>query len=179
MNWFNVSGRGSVQPAGVRDAEGDAMNGVHVMYEPGKIFSAGGSANYEETPAHPRAHLILIDKPYEAPAVTRLPDLHHARTYANVVVLPDGKILVTGGQAAGLSFRDEGWIAEPELFDPVSKTFTLLAPASVPRVYHSMSLLLPDGRVFSGGSGLCEYQQYVSGECTGEHDHADAQIFSP
>jgi galactose oxidase len=40
----------------------------------------------------------------------------------------------------------------------------------VPRNYHSVGLLLPDGRVFSGGGGLC-------GSCA--TNHFDGQIFTP
>jgi galactose oxidase len=45
-----------------------------------------------------------------------------------------------------------------------------MAPQAIPRAYHSVALLLPDGRVFSGGGGLC-------GDCT--TNHPDAQIYSP
>ena len=48
--------------------------------------------------------------------------------------------------------------------------FTTLAAAAIPRNYHSVALLLPDGRVFSGGGGLC-------GNCA--TNHADGQIFTP
>ena len=37
----------------------------------------------------------------------------------------------------------------------------MLAPDVIPRTYHSVAVLLPDGRVFSGGGGLC-------GTCTVE-----------
>jgi len=40
----------------------------------------------------------------------------------------------------------------------------------IPRTYHSVALLLADGRVFSGGGGLC-------GTCT--VNHADGRIFTP
>jgi hypothetical protein len=43
----------------------------------------------------------------------------------------------------------------------------VLAPASVPRNYHSIGLLLPDGRVFNGGGGLggpsCGYAAWPKG----------------
>ena len=45
-----------------------------------------------------------------------------------------------------------------------------MAPEAIPRNYHSVAILLPDGRVFSGGGGLC-------GTCT--TNHPDGQIFSP
>jgi galactose oxidase len=42
---------------------------------------------------------------------------------------------------------------------------------SVPRNYHSVAVLLPDGRIFSGGGGLC------GDTCT--TNHPDGQIFTP
>jgi galactose oxidase len=41
---------------------------------------------------------------------------------------------------------------------------------AVPRTYHSVALLLPDARVFSGGGGLC-------GTCP--TNHFDGQTFTP
>ena len=40
----------------------------------------------------------------------------------------------------------------PEIFDPITETWQALPAASVPRVYHQVSLLLPDGRVWTAGS---------------------------
>ena len=45
-----------------------------------------------------------------------------------------------------------------------------MAAGPEPRNYHSVAVLLPDGRVFSGGGGLC-------GTCA--TNHPDGQIFSP
>jgi galactose oxidase len=45
-----------------------------------------------------------------------------------------------------------------------------LAPDVIPRTYHSVAVLLPDARVFSGGGGLC-------GTCT--VNHPDGRIFTP
>ena len=42
---------------------------------------------------------------------------------------------------------------------------------AIPRTYHSVAVLLPDGRVFVGGGGLCE------GNCT--TNHLDGEIFTP
>jgi len=42
-----------------------------------------------------------------------------------------------------------------EVWDPATQAFTVLAGASIPRNYHSIALLLPDARIFSGGAGLC------------------------
>ena len=40
---------------------------------------------------------------------------------------------------------------EAEIFDPATKKWTKTAPATVARLYHSVALLLPDGRVLSAG----------------------------
>lgn len=59
----------------------------------------------------------------------------------------------------------------PELWDPATQQFTLLPPESVARTYHSVALLLIDGRVFSAGGGLCTDYCAVN--------HFDAQVYSP
>ena len=59
----------------------------------------------------------------------------------------------------------------PELWDPTTGQFHVMAPEAEPRNYHSVAVLLPNGQVFSGGGGLCG---------TGcEANHADGQIYSP
>lgn len=181
MHWYGTAGTGSVRDAGVRDATSAAMCGTFVMYEPGKIFTAGGSPDYSDSDATARAHLITIDQPNTAAAVERVPDMAYPRGFSNAVVLPDGTVLVTGGQRRSIVFTDDAGVLYPELFNPATKTWKTLAPEAVPRNYHSISLLLPDGRVFSGGGGLC-YVAKVGGNsanCNKLVDHADGQIFSP
>ncbi len=66
------------------------------------------------------------------------------------VIMPDGKILVIGGTAfQNLSSTK---IMEAELFDPVTETWETLPAMTVPRQYHSSAILLPDGRVWTGGT---------------------------
>ena len=83
----------------------------------------------------------------------------YARAFGNSVVLPNGKVFVTGGQPYPVPFTDTNAVLTPELWDPASQTFTILPPETNPRTYHSVALLMLDGRVFSGGGGLC-------GDCT-------------
>ncbi|KAF4993329.1 hypothetical protein FDECE_13444 [Fusarium decemcellulare] len=181
MHWYNTAGRGSFTAAGTRDNLGDAMCGPNCMYDVGKILSVGGAQNYDNSAAIARAHLITIQDPYTPASVERLPDMHHARAFANSVVLPDGTVLVTGGQTYARVFTNTNAVLTPELFDPVKKTFTELAPASVPRNYHSISILLADGTVFNGGGGLCFVGNFEAGNahCDRSVDHKDGQIFSP
>lgn len=181
MNWYGTSGTGSQTPAGTRDPIDDAMCGVFVMYEPGKILSAGGSPDYTNSNANARAHITTINNPNTNAVVERVPDMAYPRGFANAVVLPDGQVLVTGGQRRSLVFTDTDGILYAELFNPATKTWKTLAPEAVPRNYHAVSILLADGRVFSGGGGLCYIAQVgaSSVNCNKLVDHADGQIFSP
>ena len=58
-------------------------------------------------------------------------------------------------QTKPLQFTDPNAVFVTELWDPDTGNFTLMSPVAIARVYHSIALLLPDGRVFSGGGGLC------------------------
>lgn len=180
MNWYSANDTGAQIPAGTRDTD-DAMCGIFVMYEPGKILTAGGSPDYTNSNANNRAHLISIDEYGQPATVERAPDMAYPRGFANAVVLPDGTVLVTGGQRRSMVFTDDGGVLQAELFDPATKSWRTLAAEAVPRNYHAVSILLPDGRVFSGGGGLC-YTAQIGGStvnCNKLVDHADGQTFSP
>jgi hypothetical protein len=69
--------------------------------------------------------------------------MHYARAFANGVVLPNGKVFITGGQTYAVPFTDTNSILTPELWDPVAQTFTVLPPHLVPRNYHSIVSSLP------------------------------------
>jgi galactose oxidase len=167
LNWIGTAGTGSTTAAGTRGDDTHAMNGNAVMYEAGKILTVGGAAAYQDADASNRAYLVDITG---GVAVRRVGSLAHARAYHNSVVLPDGKVLVLGGQARPVPFSDNTSVYHAEMWDPATERFTTLAPAATPRNYHSVAALLPDGRVFSGGGGLC-------GNCA--TNHADGQIFTP
>jgi hypothetical protein len=94
--------------------------------------------------------------------VTGPPVRHHATS----VLLPDGTVLVVGGHF-GLGAREVP-VLEAEMYDPAAGTWSVAAPAAVPRVYHSVALLLPDGRVWTAGS---DYGN-------GNHE-ARIELFSP
>lgn len=180
MNWYSANGNGAQVAAGTRDTD-DAMCGIFVMYEPGKILTAGGSPDYTNSDANNRAHLISIGEYGQPATVERAPDMAYPRGFSNAVVLPDGTVLVTGGQRRSMVFTDDAGILQAELFNPTTKSWKTLAAEAVPRTYHSVSILLPDGRVFSGGGGLC-YTAQVGGStvnCNKLVDHADGQTFSP
>lgn len=185
MNWYGTTGTGSQVAAGTRDNIDDAMCGIFVMYEAttsgAKVLSAGGSPDYTKSNANKRAHITSFNTPNTKADARRVADMAYPRGFSNAVVLPDGTVLVTGGQLRSLVFTDDDGVLYPELFNPATETWKTLAPEAVPRNYHSVSILLPDGRVFSGGGGLC-YLAKIGGNsanCNKLVDHADGQIFSP
>ncbi|KAI1182408.1 hypothetical protein F5B17DRAFT_190593 [Nemania serpens] len=173
MNWYNVSGSGSYKSVGTRAADGDAMCGNAVMFDAvsGSILSAGGSPSYQDSNATPNAHLIKLGNVGSAATVTKLPNMAYARAFANGVVLPDGTVLIVGGQSYAVPFTDTNSAFPAELFDPKTNTWRTMASIAVPRNYHSIALLLPDATVVAGGGGLCG---------TGcAQNHFDLQVFTP
>ncbi|OAA73213.1 galactose oxidase precursor [Cordyceps fumosorosea ARSEF 2679] len=178
MNWYTTgSGGGGVQPAGKRTSnrgdDPDSMCGIAVMYDAtqGAILTAGGSPSYQNSPAHASAHLITLGNVGAEPAVRFASNgMWSPRAFATATVLPDGRTFITGGQAYAVPFEDTTPQLTPEMYDPARDTFYQQAANSIPRNYHSVSLLLPDGRVLSAGGGLC-------GDCT--TNHFDGQVFTP
>lgn len=166
--WYGTAGDGSWTPTGNRGTDADAMNGMAVMYDTGKILTTGGAPDYSDSVASARTH--LIDLSGASPVVTEVDPMRNARAFANAVVLPDGTVLIVGGQGYAKPYTDATAVLRPELWDPTSRTFTELAAMAVPRTYHSWAVLLPDARVLAGGGGLC-------GTC--ETNHKDAEIFTP
>ena len=173
MNWYNTVGTGSVTGAGVRADDGDAMCGNAVMYDAaaGKILTMGGSQNYATDNARANAFVVTIGTPPTNPVVARTASMAFARGFANGVVLPDGTVIVVGGQSFVEPFTDTTAVLIPELWNPDTGLWTQLNPSSIPRTYHSVALLLPDATVISGGGGLC------GPGCN--TNHWDAEIFVP
>jgi galactose oxidase len=171
-NWITTTGTGSITSAGDRADSADAMNGNAVMYGIGNILTVGGATAYQGAQATSRAYTIDISGgPNKPVAFARTSDMTYTRAFSTSVVLPDGKVLVVGGQQYAQPFTDTGAALSPELWDPATGNFTVMAPETIARTYHSVAILLPDGRVFSGGGGLC------GNSCTA--NHPDGQIYSP
>ncbi|KAK44003.1 galactose oxidase [Caballeronia jiangsuensis] len=168
MHWFDTAGNGTVTPAGNRGSDGDAMNGNAVMYDVGKILAVGGAPSYDQSPA--TANATLIDISSGNATTQTIAPMSYRRAFNNSVVLPNGQVVVIGGQTFAEPFSDNNAILTPELWDPATNTFSPLAQQAVPRTYHSVALLLNDGRVLSGGGGLC-------GSCA--TNHTDIEILTP
>lgn len=177
MNWYTVQGRGNTIPAGRRLEDHDSTSGNAVMYDAtkGKIITFGGQTSYDGSYGSNHAHLITLGEPLEPPLVQVAGNgsgggMNYIRVYHTSVVLPDGKVFVAGGQAWGAPFNESTVAFTPEIYDPDTDTFVPQNGNNMVRVYHSVSMLLPDATVLNGGGGLC-------GNCSA--NHYDAQIFTP
>ena len=73
------------------------------------------------------------------------------RRHAIATLLADGTVLVSGGSQSSL---DANAVLQAEVFDPFRQTWFVTATSAVPRLYHSVALLLPDGRVWTAGSNF-------------------------
>jgi len=177
MNWISTTGTGAIQSAGLRGIDGYSINGTAVLYDIGKILKTGGAIAYQQNYVQPTyasntAHTIDISKGFgKTPVVTQQTSMYFARAMANAVVLPTGQVVVVGGQSIPQPFSDTSAVLTPEIWDPATGNWNLLAPMQTPRTYHSTALLMQDGRVFVGGGGLCG---------TGcAQNHTDAEILTP
>jgi galactose oxidase len=160
--YINPAGFGSVVPVG-SSIFGNRSYGSAVMYEPGKVLIVGGG-----TPPTRTAEVIDLNT---GTGWRTVAPMQFARRQMNATLLPDGKVLVTGGTSSTGFNNPAGAIGPAELWDPATETWTTLASITGPRVYHSTALLLPDGRILSAGGTTS-----ASDELTGRHD---AEIFSP
>ncbi|MDX1931812.1 MAG: hypothetical protein SFU56_04330, partial [Capsulimonadales bacterium] len=100
--------------------------GCSVMYGDGKVFFAGGGDPPTET-----AEVIDLNAP--VPTWRYVGSLSKQRRQINATLLPDGKILVTGG-VSGPGWNDMTTpVLSSEVWDPVTEKFTTWASMAVGR----------------------------------------------
>ena len=80
----------------------------------------------------------------------RIADMNFGRTNVNAVVLPTGRILIIGGHSNGQKWSPTP-VLQTEIYDPGTDKWTVGAPLNFPRQYHSVCILLADGRVVTAG----------------------------
>lgn len=96
------------------------------------------------------ADVSIADLTDPAPRYRPAARLHEARMHHNATLLPDRTVVVTGGARVEESAAQASRHAE--IYDPRTGTWTLGARARVARLYHSVALLTPDGKVVTAGS---------------------------
>lgn len=143
--YLNTSGTGAWSNVALMSVPRDYGPGV--MYDVGKVLEVGGGNP-------PAATAEVIDLTAATPAWKATGSMHFARRQHNAVILPDGKVFISGGSSAGGFDTSTSPVLPTEMWDPTTGHFTVMASIAVYRGYHSTALLLPDGRVLSAGGNV-------------------------
>ncbi|KAL3623824.1 hypothetical protein CASFOL_032640 [Castilleja foliolosa] len=95
-------------------------------------------------------------------AVWDIEEMSTPRVMGDMLILPNGELLIINGAKAGTS----AWNAakDPNLtpllynpYKPKGERFKELAPSIIPRMYHSVSAVLPSGEILVAGSNTNGY----------------------
>jgi hypothetical protein len=133
-------------------------------YKPVVMILGGGNPSTATTE--------LIDLSAATPSWTNGPSMSQPRIEMNATILPNGKILALGGS---LNDEDTGTASRnADLYDPATNAFSSAGSNAFARLYHSNSLLLPDGTVwFAGGNpARGTYEQHME-------IYSPAYLFNP
>ncbi|PXW99147.1 galactose oxidase-like domain-containing protein [Mycolicibacterium moriokaense] len=124
------------------------------------------------------ADVDVVDFTQPSPAYQSVAAMHVPRKHVNATLLPDRTVLVTGGS----EHSEQAAVAtnHAEIFDPAhpERGWTQLAAASVVRMYHSVALLLPDGRVVTA-SGNPAQGNHVDWRPNDPNEELRLEVFSP
>ncbi|HKU35990.1 MAG TPA: galactose oxidase-like domain-containing protein, partial [Paenarthrobacter sp.] len=137
-------------------------------YAPGKFIKAGSASDGGFTGQSTNTAYTL-DMNVQNPAWQATAPMAFPRSFVNLTNLPDGTVLATGGGTDRSGQDVTKAVMQAEVWQPSAGTWSTVAPMSVPRLYHSVAVLLPDGRVFVSGSGGDD----------GVADQKSYQIYSP
>ncbi len=164
LSTIDTSNNGHWEVESVRDGNGYRGYGSYAMYQPDRILVAGGGDSWRSS--------VVVNA--ESKRATETSDMHFGRRQHNLTILADGSVLATGGNFSGSELVDKyTGVLEPEIWNPESGRWQLMNPMAIDRQYHSIALLLPDGRVLSAGGGYCGVCSFL-----GYHEQ-NAEVFSP
>jgi galactose oxidase len=147
--YLDPSGSGSWTPV-ASSLYGQRDYGSAVMYRPGKVLIVGGSDPPDGAPTNTAEVIDLTDP---LPVWRSTGAMAAARRQFNATLLPDGRVVATGGTSAPGFSDPSGAVHAAEAWDPATDAWTTWASNGVTRVYHSTTILLPDGRLLHAGSG--------------------------
>ena len=125
-----------------------------------KFMILGGGPEDDGPVRQPATHRVAtIDFRATNPTYHAKSALNHERMHVNAALLPDRTILVVDGgvtreasaQTRLVDPQGGREVFEGEIYDLATNMWSVTAPATVARLYHSVALLLPDGRVLSAG----------------------------
>ena len=119
----------------------------------------------------------VMDISGPTPVFTQTGGLAPDRIWSNLTVLPDGRVMVSGGSAVDSNNNPSLSVTDADntvaIWDPSTGLWTSTgASAAVPRLYHSTAILLPDATILSlGGGGLDPNDPSMN--------HLNGEIYTP
>ena len=137
-------------------------------YAPGKFIKAGSAADSGNSGLSSNTAFTL-DMNQPSPTWQATGSMQYPRSFVNLTNLPDGTVLATGGDTEKSGYNDANGVKPTEIWNPATGSWKTVAALSDVRLYHSVAVLLPDGRVMVSGGG---------GDA-GVPDHRTYQIYSP
>jgi hypothetical protein len=114
-----------------------------------KVMILGGHTAWPPDTGGPTDTTEIIDFSVPKPQWQWGPKLNAPRVQLNATLLPNGKVLVSGGSKVNESGADA--VKEALLYDPATNAFTSGGTMTFPRLYHSCAILMPDATVMSFG----------------------------
>ncbi len=142
MWYIDPTGDGSIVGLPQLAAANRGVDSSAAMFAPGKVLQFGGESN---------GSVVIDITGGGTPVVTVSGAMSTQRRYVTATLLPNGKVLATGGSSVANQLTDVNLAAE--IWDPATGAWTLGASEAVPRLYHSQAILLPDASVLVGGGG--------------------------
>jgi len=140
--------------------------GSAAMYRPGKLLYTGGED--PQSPGNSGRKASVIDLTSGTGSWRTIANMSYPRYQHNLTVMADGRVFAVGGSKQSNLGSTQGTL-QAEVWDPESETWSNAGTMQDPRMYHSTSLLLPDGRIMIAGGGKF-------GTVT---DYRTAEIYSP
>jgi hypothetical protein len=143
-----------------------------------RVMIVGGGPADDRTSATGITEIVQLNRPdpaYQLAMPMSLPRIH-----LNAVILPDRTVFVSGGAI----IHEETGVApvarlQSEIYDPASGTWRPGAVASVVRMYHSVALLMPDGRVVTASGNPPPYGQAPQWQPPQANEELQIEMYSP
>jgi len=151
--YLDVHGQGAITDVTLPKSAAPASQRAlpSAMYAPGKILALRNGGN-----------AITVDLNGAAPSWQPTAAPAGLRLHSSATVLADGRVWVNGGGEEPNSLDLAAYASET--WNPATGQWTPAAVAARARLYHSVSLLLPDGTVLTGGGGTPGPQTNLNGE---------------
>ena len=106
--------RALLQTGKLRHERSSSSSHLHLRacrYDAGKILTVGGAPAYADSNAHKDAVIITLNG--KKVTTKKIGGMAYARAFANSVVLPDGTVLIVGGQPRPVPFTDTDAVLVP------------------------------------------------------------------